>query len=433
MKRSTIYSAGVIVLSLTSLIENLAGALPSSYFPYYAISLGAEMQFIGIFMAAFMVTSATLSSSLGSLSDRIGRKKLIQAGLLGDVFLGTLTGLAPNWHTLLALRAFNGVATAAVRPAAEASLIDQVPEDRRGEALGFFLTLTMIGWFLGPIFGGTIQYISENVFGFKREDSYRIPFFIDSLLSIIAIGLVAWKVKETRGGKAPYKRREDKSDDDVRFEEWVKRSVRVLYITTLTNGFAVGFIAPVGVLFLGEVFRAIPFQIGVILSISGFMGIICNFFAGKLADKWGRKLVIAIGSLSSRIASIILPFTSNLIEATAIMAFRSLGINVSMPAGRALRADLVPAKIRGKLFGRFNALFDIGMISGVLLGPLLFYEFQSENFMVEWLNLTVRGVGAPFFISGFMGLLALAILLAFVKEPRRKIRMKARQPQRVAP
>ena len=163
------------------------------------------------------------------------------------------------------------------------------------------------------------------------------------------------------------------------------------------------------------------------------MGIICNFFAGKLADKWGRKLVIAIGSLSSRIASIILPFTSNLIEATAIMAFRSLGINVSMPAGRALRADLVPEKIRGKLFGRFTAVFDMGMISGVLLGPLLFYEFQSENFMVEWLNLTVRGVGAPFFISGFMGLLALAILLAFVKEPRRKIRMKASQPQRVAP
>jgi len=419
MKRSAVYSASIIVLSLTSLIESLAGALPASYFPYYAISLGAEMQFIGVFMAAFMITSATLSSPFGSLSDRIGRKRLIQAGLLGDVFLGTLTGLASNWQTLLILRAFNGVATAAVRPAAEASLIDQVPEDRRGEALGFFLTLTMIGWFLGPIFGGTVQYASENIFGFTREDSYRIPFFVDSLLSIIATGLVAWKVKETRGRRALYEIERDESDDDVKLEGWVKRSVRVLYITTLTNGFAVGFIAPVGVLFLGEVFGAIPFQIGGILSISGFMGIICNFFAGKLADKWGRKPVIAIGSLSSRIASIILPFTSNLIEATVIMAFRSLGINVSMPAGRALRADLIPAKIRGKLFGRFNALFDVGMITGVLLGPLLFYEFYSKNFFIKELNLTVRGVGAPFFISGLMGLLALSILLAFVKEPRR--------------
>jgi len=428
MRRSTIYSASVIVLSITSLIENLAGALPSSYFPYYAIFLGAEMQFIGVFMAAFMITSATLSSPLGSLSDKIGRKKLIQAGLLGDVFLGTLTGLASNWQTLLVLRALNGVATAAVRPAAEASLIDQVPEDRRGEALGFFLTLTMIGWFLGPIFGGAIQYVSENLFGFMREDSYRIPFFVDSLLSVIAMGLVAWKVKETRGKRAVYGMKDETDRAEVKLEGWVRHSIRVLYVTTLTNGFAVGFIAPVGVLFLGEVFGAIPFQIGVILSVSGFMGIICNFFAGKLADKWGRKLVIAIGSLSSRIASIILPFSSDLLQATIIMAFRSLGINVSMPAGRALRADLVSRRIRGKLFGRFNALFDVGMITGVLLGPWLFYEFRSQTFTIRELNLTVKGAGAPFFISGFMGLLALAILLAFVKEPKRKTYVEPQRP-----
>lgn len=91
MKRSEVYSASVIVLSVASLIENVAGALPASYFPYYATSLGAEIWFIGVFMAAFMVTSALLSSHFGSLSDRVGRKKLIQAGLMADVFLGTLT------------------------------------------------------------------------------------------------------------------------------------------------------------------------------------------------------------------------------------------------------------------------------------------------------------------------------------------------------
>jgi len=193
MRRSELYSASVIVLSITSMVENIAGALPMAYFPYYAESLGAEFWFIGVFIAAFMITSAFLSSSFGSLSDRAGRKKLIQAGLLADVFLGTLTGLVPNWQTLLIIRALNGVATAAVRPAAEASLIDQVPKRRKGEALGFFLSLTMVGWFIGPIFGGTIQFLSETTLGLTLENSYRIPYFIDSLLSVIAIGLVAWK------------------------------------------------------------------------------------------------------------------------------------------------------------------------------------------------------------------------------------------------
>jgi len=133
--------------------------------------------------------------------------------------------------------------------------------------------------------------------------------------------------------------------------------------------------------------------------------------------------VIAIGNLSSRLASMVLPFTSDLLQATGVMAFRSLGINVAMPAGRALRADLVPARIRGKLFGRFTAFFDVGMIAGVLLGPWLFDTFQSEQFRIGWLGgLTVKGIGLPFFVSGIMGLLALALLLVFVKEPRRKAR-----------
>lgn len=422
MRRSEVYSASVIVLSLTSLVTNIAGALPASYFPYYATSLGAEIWFIGSFVAAFLVTSALLSSPFGSLSDRIGRKKLIQAGLLADVFLGTLTGLIQNWQSLLIVRALNGVATAAVRPAAEASLIDQVPRSRRGEALGFFLTATMVGWFLGPIFGGTIQFLSETYLGLALEDSYRIPYFVDSALSVIAMGLVAWRVRETRGPASSIKKRGKTSkEDDFKITGWILRSVRVLYISTLTNGFAVGFIAPVGVLFLGEMFGAIPFQIGVILSVSGFVGILCNFFAGKLADTWGRKPVIAIGSLSSRLASVVLPFTADLWQATGVMAFRSLGINVSMPAGRALRADLVPAKIRGKLFGRFAACFSGGMVAGALLGPWLFQEFQSEIYRIKWLgDLMVKGIGFPFFVSGIMGLLALALLLAFVKEPQRK-------------
>jgi MFS family permease len=95
-------------------------------------------------VAAFLVTGALLSSPFGSLSDRIGRKKLIQAGLLADVFLSTLTGLIQNWQSLLIVRALNGVATAAVR---------------------------------------------------------RTRYFVDSTLSVIAIGLVAWKAQETRGCK----------------------------------------------------------------------------------------------------------------------------------------------------------------------------------------------------------------------------------------
>ncbi|RLI44255.1 hypothetical protein DRO69_07800 [Candidatus Bathyarchaeota archaeon] len=414
---SKVYSTSVIVLSLTSLIENLAFMLSASYFPYYAESLGAQIEYVGIFSAAFLITSALLSQRFGSLSDKIGRKKLIQAGLLADVFLGIFTGLLQNWTLLLIVRALNGVATAAVSAPAEASLIDQVPKHKKGEALGFFLTLSMIGWFTGPVFGGSVQFFAERQMRLRLEDSYRIPFFVDSLLAIIAMGLVAWKVRETRGGSV---KPMDFKESKVKLNSSISRSLKVLYVTALANGFAVGFIALVGVLFLRDILHASSFEIGAILSISGFVGIFCNFIAGKTADVIGKKPLITLGSLSSRLASIVLPFSSNLIVATGIMVFRSLGINIAMPATRALRADLVPAEVRGKLFGRLQAFFNAGMIIGTLLGPWIFYLYINEVFRFTWLiDISIKGYGLPFYISAALGLTALALLLLFVKEPPR--------------
>ncbi len=414
---SKVYSMSVIVLSLASLIENLAFMLSASYFPYYAESLGAKIEYVGIFSAAFLITSAILSQRFGDLSDRIGRKKLIQTGLLADVFLGTLTGLLQNWTLLLVVRALNGIATAAVSAPAEASLIDQVPKHKKGEALGFFLTMSMIGWFTGPVFGGSVQLFAEKQMGLRLENSYRVPFFVDSLLAVVAMGLVAWKVKETRGDNV---RLVELKDNVVKLSGSVLRSLRVLYVTALANGFAVGFIAVVGVLFLGDILNIPTFERGLILSISGFVGIFCNFIAGKTADVIGRKPLITLGSLSSRLASIALPFSTNLIEATGIMIFRSLGINIAMPATRALRADLVPAEVRGKLFGRLQAFFSAGMIIGTLLGPWIFYLYTDEVFRITWpIELSIRGHGLPFFISAALGLTALALLLIFVEEPPR--------------
>ena len=165
MDNSKLYTSSVVILSLSALVENLAYALPMSYFPNYVQLLGASVAYIGLFTAAFTAANATLSQKFGGLSDRIGRKRLIEAGLLADVVLGTLTGIVWDWAPLLVVRVLNGVATAAVAAPAEASLVDQVPSSRKGEALGFYLTLSMVGFNMGPVFGGGIQYICNDVLG----------------------------------------------------------------------------------------------------------------------------------------------------------------------------------------------------------------------------------------------------------------------------
>jgi MFS family permease len=325
----------------------------------------------------------------------------------------------------LLIRVLNGVATACVAAPAEASLVDQVPKEKTGEALGFYLTLGMVGFNLGPVFGGTIQFLSNDIFGVGLEWSYRIPFFIDSILAIIAFFLVWWGVEETRGEESPT------GTDEQREPELSRKlvsSLRILYITSLATGFAVGFIIPISVLYFGDIFGASSLQIGMILSLSGFVGLSCNLYAGRISDRVGRKPVIALGTLPSRLATIAFPFAPDLVSAAAVTVFRSFGHNIAMPAERALRADLVPEEIRGKLFGRLGAFFNLGAILGPVLSTWVYAVFRYETFEVMWLgNLAFRGAGIPFFVSSTIGLFSLFLLLAFVEEPKRA------QPESAAP
>ncbi|UCD96523.1 MAG: MFS transporter [Candidatus Bathyarchaeota archaeon] len=422
MKTARLYTSSVIILSLSALVENLAYALPMSYFPNFVQFLGASVAYIGFFTAAFTAANAGLSQRFGALSDRIGRKKLIQAGLLTDVFLGTVTGLIWDWAPLLFIRVLNGIATAAVAAPAEASLVDQVPRHRRGEALGFYLTMSMVGFNMGPVFGGAIQSLCNDVFATGLEWSYRIPFFADSFLALLAFFLV-WKgVKETRGGNPEPQSTPAQVDDkkNLGLDRKTAFSLKILYISSLATGFAVGFIIPVSVLYFGDIFHATPLQIGIILSIAGFVGLTCNLYAGRISDRIGRKPVIALGALPSRVATIAFPFAPTFISAAGITVFRAFGHNIAMPASRALNADLVPERVRGKLFGRIAAFFSLGAILGPILSTLIYEIYRFQTFQVPFLNnLEIRGAGFPFFISSIIGLLSLTLLLVFVEEPKK--------------
>jgi len=183
-----LYSSNVLVLGAVSFIESLAYSIPVSYFPDYVQSLGASVASVGLFTSSFMAASALLSPKIGSLSDRIGRKRIMIWGLLGDVIFGTLTGLVPSWYWLLIVRTINGAVTAAATLPAEALLIDQVPVDRRGEAVGFVSSCAIIGRNVGPIFGGATQFVASQFTDIVN--SYRIPYFVDAAFAALAIVLV---------------------------------------------------------------------------------------------------------------------------------------------------------------------------------------------------------------------------------------------------
>jgi len=405
------YSGTVLILGIIQLIESIAISIPVSYFPNYAISLGASVASIGLFTSSFMLMMAILSPKVGSLSDAHGRKRFILLGLTGDVILGTLSGLAPSWHWLLLIRVFNGAATAAAMLPAEALLIDSVLPHRRGEASGFVMALGMVGRNIGPVFGGTIQWLSVSN-GLSLVNSYRIPYFVDSALALLAVLLVAWRIKE------PERRRQTRhSAVEGRARAPLTPSIKVLLVTSFASGIGVGFIIPISVLFYNDKFGIQPVEIGIIVSMTGLIGLTASWLSGRISDKVGRKPMIVVGGLASRIFGFILPFTVRVEQAAAILAGRSLGFNIMMPSMRALRADIVPAESRGRFFGLFATAFTSGSIIGPMIGTYLYSVYRFKILKVG--GFPIPGIGIPFFVNSIIGILTVIMLVLFVEEPKR--------------
>jgi len=411
LSKTKIYTGTVLVLGMVQFIESIAFSIPSSYYPNYVIELGASVASIGLFTSSFMIAEAIMAPKMGTFSDIYGRKRIIILGLFADIFVGALTGLAPSWYWLLIIRIINGAVTSAATISAEALLMDSVALDRRGEASGFVMSMARMGRSIGPLFGGIIQSVSYTG-GLSLLNSYRVPYFADAGLAVVALLLVIWKVQDIKVNDPTTISVRETSSRVVKAH--MSFSFKVLLVYSFVNGFSSGFIMPIMVLFYNDKFGIEPVEIGIILSISGFVGIFAGWVAGRFSDKAGRKPLIAVGSFLSRLCGFALPLTGDVTQAAGVLSVRSLGFNINGPAMRAPRADLTPTEDRGKYFGMFRTAMTSGDIVGPLIGTYLYDVYRLKN--IEVAGLVLPGYGIPFFINSIMGIAATIMLLALVKE-----------------
>jgi MFS family permease len=357
---------------------------------------------------------------MGALIDRYGRKRMMMYGIASDVFFGTLTGLAPSWEWLLLIRLLNGAFSSAAMLSTEIYLVDIVDPSHRGEAMGFLMSMQMIGRNIGPFVGGTIQWASVS-WGFSLGMSYRIPYFVDSAFALVALMLVIFKIAEPERRRQSPKSRYGDPEGQVEQGFSLTKSLKMLLSYAFVSGIGLGFIIPIMVLFFTDKFGTDPVGIGAIISISGFIGLLASWLAGRVSDRIGRKPLIAIGSYIARILGIALPLIPSITLTGVVMSLRSLGFNVMMPAFRALRADLTPPYVRGRVFGLFGTAFTAGSVIGPIVSTWIYYLYRYEKFNV--LGFSLPGYGIPFFINAILGIFATSLILLTIEEPKKEKRL----------
>jgi MFS family permease len=86
--------------------------------------------------AAYLLTLSATILCGGALGDRFGTLRLFRFGIWGFMASSTLCALAPGLPALVAARAVQGLAAAAMVPGSMAIIAKAYPPDRQGRALG---------------------------------------------------------------------------------------------------------------------------------------------------------------------------------------------------------------------------------------------------------------------------------------------------------
>src|SRR5436190_14917901 len=105
---------------------------------------------------AYLVTLGSLLLIGGSLGDIFGERRVFALGVAGFGVTSVLCAVAPTIEVLVAGRALQGVAGAALTPAALAVIVSTFPPDERGKAIGTWTAWGGIGTVLGPLIGGQL-------------------------------------------------------------------------------------------------------------------------------------------------------------------------------------------------------------------------------------------------------------------------------------
>ena len=331
--------------------------------PFLAIYLSKTTQMnpvlIGLVIGMGPLTSTFGSFIGGTLSDMIGRKKLMFSALFlyAMVFIGFATAHEP-W-IFLVLNAVNGLCRSFFEPTSQALMADLTPKEKRVRLFSLRYTAINVGATVGPLFGALLSAIAANMAFFITACVYLLY-----LLTLIILFIVFPAGEEGR--------------------HEVQRTTFLSAMRVISKDKALLYFIVAGILVnLGysQIESTLPQYLkdtvvsgvalySILLSLNAVIVVVLQILLMKVIEKLPMIKGLVIGASLFSLGYLGFAVSHGWIMFIISMVIITLGEIFVFPLGGVIIDRLATDELRGTYFGA-NGFRSIGFFAGPWLGGLL--------------------------------------------------------------
>ncbi|WP_411349701.1 MFS transporter [Paenibacillus sp. WLX2291] len=332
--------------------------------PTYMNELHIGGSILGFMVAAFSISQLIFSPFSGRLSDRIGRKKLIIAGMLIFAISEWLFAIAYAPTLLFISRAIGGLGAALIMPSVMAYAADMTSNEERGSAMGFINAAITTGFIIGPGIGGLLA-----------EYGIRVPFYAAAIAGLIAAIATLVLLPESLLPE----RRAQLAAQNNSGESLIRQllySYRKPYFLSLIIVFVAAFglanYETVFSLFVDHKFGFTARDIAIIITFGSIAGAVVQAtIFGWMMNRFGGQKLIIICLLASAVFILLTLFVHTYFLIFVVTFAVFLAMDILRPA-IGTQLSQIAGDEQGYVAGLNSAYTSLGNIAGPIVAGALF-------------------------------------------------------------
>jgi MFS family permease len=366
-------------LGLVSLFMDISSEMIHSLLPVFMVSvLGASAAAVGLIEGLAEATAQIAKIFSGTLSDRLGRRKLLT--VLGYGLAAATKPFFPLASSLgwvLVARFIDRIGKG-VRDAPRDALIgDIVPPGGRGAAYGLRQALDTIGALAGPLAAMALMALFAGEF--------RTVFWFAFAPALISVAILVLAVKEP-----PVVHGDAGTASIAHGGEGGKLGRRYWGVVLLGTVLTLARFSEAFLLLRARETGLDDGMAPLVLVVMNIAYALSAYPAGSLSDDRGRGPIFIAGCTALLVADALLAVGHSLWVILSGVGFWGLHMGLTQGLLAAMVSDAVPADRRGTAFGVFNASTGVALLAASLLAGELWDRYGSP---------ATFGAGAAFIVA----------------------------------